>query len=272
MKNNFAEYLEDKLLDKRRLVICQAERELIFSDTDGDFDRSDLNDFLEYVISTNTQVQNINQDWVRNYLKHLELANKERNSFNRRASTFRIFLRFLYRHNLAPTNYSLIVNNQTTFSKTQEEELETNDIKKILEDTKLQTDQRLILLMIGRLGLSGTQIVSLNTFQVDFENKTITLSDNEKIGLTHEIFIILREYLLEVRPQIPNADVCLNLFLNENGRPLGEIDIYKLIKKLSEDLSLVGKLTTRNLKKLSENKNADILSMQREIFSVISPN
>lgn len=233
--------------------------------------KSDLNDLTDYVTKNNSQIQDINQSWVKNYLKHLEETNKERNSYNRRASTFRIFLRFLYKNNLAPTNYSLIVNNLTTFYKTQEDELQTEDIKKIIENTKLKTDQRLILLMIGKLGLTGTQMVSLNTFQIDFENKTINLSDSEKIELPHQIFLVLREYVLEERTKIPGATERLNLFLDENGKPLTELDIYKLIKKLSEDLSLEGKLTTRSLKKSLENKN-DILSMQKEVFSVIAPN
>lgn len=233
--------------------------------------KGDLANLLEYITKTNTQPADINQTWVKSYLKHLEETNKERNSFNRRASTFRIFLRFLYKNKLAPTNYSLIVNNQTTFFKTQEDELQTEDIKKIIDDTKLKIDQRLILLMIGKLGLTATQIASLNTFQVDFENKTINLSDTQKIYLSFEIFNILREYLLEVRANMSGADDHLSLFLNKQGKPVIDLDIYKLIKKLSEELGLQGRLTTRNLKKTAENKN-DILSMQREVFSVIAPN
>lgn len=238
--------------------------------------RSDLNDLMEYVSNTKTQIQDINQNWVKDYLKHLESTNKERNSYNRRASTFRLFLRFLYKNKLAPTNYSLIVNNLTTFFKTQEDELQREDIKKIMEAGALRTtpllkiDERIILLLIGKLGLTGTQIVSLNTFQIDFENKIINLSDTEKIELPREIFTVLREYLLEVRANLPLASENLSLFLDEKGRPVSEVDIYRLIKKLSEDLSLTGKLTTRNLKKSLENKN-DILSMQREVFSVIAP-
>ncbi|MBI2995117.1 MAG: site-specific integrase [Candidatus Melainabacteria bacterium] len=228
--------------------------------------KSDLNEFLEYVVSTNTQLQDINQGWVKSYLKHLEETNKEQNSFNRRASTFRLFLRYLYIHKLIPANYSLIVTNQATFFKTEENELEKNDIKKIIEDTKLRIDQRLILLLIGKLGLSATQIARVNTFQVDFENKVIDLSDTEKIYLPHEIFTLLREYLLEVRANLASSSNCLSLFLNEKGKPISEIDIYGLIKKLSEDLNLQGKLTIRSLKKLSADK-IDTMSMQREIFN-----
>lgn len=232
--------------------------------------KSDLKELLEYSVAANTQPHDINQEWVRNYLRHLESTNKERNSFNRRASTFRIFLRFLYKNKLAPTNYSLIVSNLTTFEKTQNNELETEDIRKIIEDTKLKPEQKLILQLIGKIGLTATQIVSLNTFQVDFENKLISLSDSERIYLPQEVFISLREYLLEVRSNIPEASESLSLFLNESGKPLTEADIYKMIKKISEDLSLQGKFTTRSLKKSAENK-IDILSMQKEVFGVISP-
>jgi len=232
--------------------------------------KSDLNELISYVSSTNSQVQDINQLWVKNYLKHLEEINKERNSYNRRASTFRTFLKFLYKNNLAPTNYSLIVDNLTTFTKTKEDELSFEDLRKIIEDTKLKINERLILLMIGRLGLSATQIAALNTYQVDFENKAINLSDTEKVELPFEIFNILREYLLDVRTKISGSENQLSLFLNEDGRPVAEGDIYKLIKTLSEELSLVGKLTTRNLKKSLENKS-DILTMQQEVFSVIAP-
>lgn len=230
--------------------------------------KSDLNDLLDYVASTNSELANINKEWVRNYLKHLESTNKERNSYNRRASTFRIFLRFLYKSNLAPTNYALIVDNQTTFFKTQEHKLPAEDIKKIIDNTKLKIDERLILQMIGKLGLTGTQITSLNTFQVDFENKAINLSDTELISLPHEVFITLREYLIEVRSTISGSSNHLSLFLNDKGEPVTESDIYKLIKTLSEELSLQGKLTTRSLKNLFENKN-DILSMQKEILDMV---
>ena len=251
-------------------LINQIEEDQNFSSNTKSAYRGDLKDLLDYINSTNTQLTDINQTWVKNYLKHLEETNKERNSFNRRASTFRTFLKFLYKHNLAPTNYSLIVDNQAAMFKTQDDELERNDMKKIIEETSLKMDQRLILLMIGRLGLSATQIASINTHQIDFENKTINLSDTEKIELPFEIFIVLREYLLNTRVDLNGANEHLNLFLNETGEPLTEVDIYKLIKKLSIDLSLGGKLTTRSLKKLSEDK-IDVLSMQREILNVISP-
>ena len=249
--------------------ISQIEEDQKLSSNTKSAYKSDLTELINYVISKNTQLSDIDQTWVRDYLKHLEETNQERNSYNRRASTFRLFLRFLYKNKMAPTNYSLIVTNQTTFFKT-EEDAKPSEMKKIIEDTKLTTPQRLILLMLGRLGLNGTQITSLKTFQVDFENKSLTLSDTEKIELPFEVFSLLREYLLDVREAIPGAGEQLNLFLNENGRPMTDSDIYKLIKHLRESLGLEGKFTTRSLKKLSENK-IDVLSMQREIFNMITP-
>ncbi len=249
--------------------INQIEEDQKLSSNTKSAYKSDLKELIDYVVSKNSQLSDLDQTWIRDYLKNLEETNKERNSFNRRASTFRIFLRFLYKNKLAPTNYSLIVTNQTTFFKTKED-TELSKMKKIIEDTKLAPHQRLILLMLGRLGLNGTQISSLRTFQVDFENKLITLSDTEKIELPFEIFSLLREYLLDIRQTLPGAEEHLNLFLNEKGRPMTEADIYKLIKSLRESLGLEGKLTTRNLKKLSENK-IDVLSMQREVFNMTSP-
>ena len=232
--------------------------------------KSDLNDLIEYIESTSSKLQDINHIWVKSYLKHLSEINNERNSFNRRASTFRLFLRFLYKNKLAPTNYSLIVNNMTSFIKNKEDELEVEEIKKIISDTKLKDDQRLILLLIGKVGLTATQIAAIKTFQVDFENKTINLSDTEKVYLPHEIFTPLREYLLNVRSIAKAEDDNLSLFLNENGKEIEELDIYKLIKQLSIDLKLEGRLTTRSLKNSMENKN-DILQIQRDIFNIVSP-
>ena len=249
--------------------INQIEQDQNFSLNTKNAYKSDLRDLQEYALSTNSKLTDINQGWIKNYLRYLEENNKERNSYNRRASTFRSFLKFLYRNNLLPTNYSLIVNNLSPFSKSQED-FPLQDIKKIIEDTKLKTQQRLILLLIGRLGLNATQITALNTHQVDFESKSITISDTEKIELPYDIFKTLREYLMEVRNNTQGAENQLSLFLNENGSPLTEADIYRLIKKLSEELNLAGKLTTRNLKKSFENK-ADIFTMQKEIFSVTAP-
>ena len=249
--------------------INQIEEDQKLSSNTKSAYKSDLKELLDYASSKNAELSDLDQGWVRDYLKNLEETNKERNSYNRRASTFRLFLRFLYKNKMAPTNYSLIVTNQATFFKTKED-AEPSEMKKIIEDSKLTAPQRLILLMLGRLGLNGTQISSLRTFQVDFENKLITLSDTEKIELPSEVFLLLREYLLDIREMIPQANEHLNLFLNENGKPMNETDIYKLIKSLRENLGLEGKLTTRSLKKLSENK-IDVLSMQREVLNMISP-
>jgi len=233
--------------------------------------KSDLNDLLEYVANTNSQIQDINHLWVKDFLKYLESVNQERNSYNRRASTFRIFLRFLYRNRLAPTNYSLIVDNLSPFERTLENSPEIEEIKKIIEDTRLKTEQRLILLMIGRLGLTATQIALLNTHQVDFEKRSIQLSDIESILLPNDIFTVLREYLIEIRSNLPGANEHLSIFLSEKGEPLAETDIYKLVKNLSQELNFENKITTRDLKKLSNHENkADIMSMQREIFNIIS--
>src|SRR3989338_6192148 len=160
--------------------------------------KSDLNDLINYILKTKSLINDIDHNWVKNYLKNLEETNKERNSYNRRASTFRSFLKFLYRNKMAPTNYSLIVDNQTSLYKSKEDELQSEDIKKIIDDTKLKADQRLILLMIGRLNLTGTQIVSLNTFQVDFENKLINISDTEKIELPSHIFFLYPHFAVHL--------------------------------------------------------------------------
>lgn len=251
--------------------INQIEQDQKLSTNTKNAYKSDLNDLIEYVINTNSQIQDISHLWVKDFLKYLESVNSERNSYNRRASTFRIFLRFLYKNKLAPTNYSLIVDNLSLFERTLENSPEVTEIKKIVEDTRLKIDHRLILLLIGKLGITATQIVSLNTHQVDFEKRIIQLSDTESISLPNDIFIILRDYLIEIRSTLPGADEHLSIFLNEKGTPLSETDIYKLIKNLSQELNFEGKITTRDLKKLSAHENKiDILSMQREIFNVIS--
>src|SRR3989338_7344422 len=100
--------------------------------------KSDLNDLINYILKTKSLINDIDHNWVKNYLKNLEETNKERNSYNRRASTFRSFLKFLYRNKMAPTNYSLIVDNQSIFFKTQEEEPPLEEIKNIINDNKLK--------------------------------------------------------------------------------------------------------------------------------------
>lgn len=251
-------------------LINQIEQDQSYSFNTRLSYKSDLNELLEYVVSTNTKLTDINQSWVKSYLRHLAETNEERNSFNRRASTFRLFLKFLYKSKLAPTNYSLIVNNQPTFFKSQEV-LKNEDLRKIIQETQMKITDKLILLLIGKLGLTATQIALLNTYQIDFDKKAIIVSDLEKIMLPQDVFAILREYLLEVRENLQGSKEHLSLFLNEKGESLREDNIYRLIKKLRENVNLEVKLTTRSLKKSLEVKN-DVLSMQQEILSVITPN
>lgn len=233
--------------------------------------KSDLNELLDYSLNKKSKVQDINQAWVKEYLKHLEDTNREKNSYNRRASTFRTFLKHLYLNKLAPTNYALIVNNATTFNTKKDHELKNQNINEIIENAELTKEQKIILYLICETGLSATQIVTLNTYQVDFENKSINISDREKVILSEKLFNELRDYLLNVRCNLIGADKILSLFLDELGLAYTEDDIYKLVKKLSTDLNLEGKFTTRNLKNTLSSKK-DFLSMQEEVLSVISSN
>jgi len=250
-------------------LIKQVEENQRLSNNTKQAYKGDLLELLEYIQETNTVISDINQTWTKSYLKHLEKTNKERNSYNRRASTFRTFLKFLYKNKLAPTNYSLIVNNLTTFTRSSADNLEPEDIQKIIGSTKLNKKDKLILLFIGKLGLTATQIAEIKTFQVDFEKKVISLSDNEKIYLPNEIFNELRDYMVNQRANEVDNNT-LSLFLNESNEPVTELDIYKLIRNLSADLKLDKKLTARNLKRSFDNR-IDVLSMQREIFQVTTP-
>ncbi len=256
------------MLEVIEQFINQIEEDQNFSTNTKFAYRGDLRDLSNYIARTNAQLKDINHLWVKEYLKYLEETNKERNSFNRRASTLRMFLKYLYKNRLAPTNYSLIVDNQTALIKTQEYTLEDEEMKKIFDIPNLKIDQKLIILLISKLGLSATQLESLNIHQIDFENKTINISDTEKIKLSEEVFFVLREYVLNIRTQFIESNEYLNLLLNASGKPITEADVYKLIKNLSSELGLEGKLTTRTLKKLAV-KKIDLFSMQKEVLSII---
>ncbi len=249
-------------------LISQIEQDQKLSFSTRNAYKGDLLDLLDYMFDTNTEISQIDHNWVKKYIKYLEETNLERNSFNRRASTFRLFLKFLYRNKMAPTNFSLIVNNKSAHYSSPEDLSDVSSIESIISETRLCLEERLILLFIGRIGLTATQIANLKTFQVDFENKLINVSDTEKIYLPNDTFNLLREYLVEKRQDSEN----LSLFIDEKGNPITELDIYRLVKSLNKNVLPENnfKLTTRNLKKLSREK-IDFLSMQKDVLSVISP-
>lgn len=232
--------------------------------------KSDLNELLEYVKRLDCSIRDINRDWIKSYLTYLEELHKERNSFNRKASTFRLFLKYLYLNKLTPSNFSLIVYTLGNIEKLNEDSLSQEEIIQIIENANLPLDHKLILVLLNKSGLDATEIVSLNSHQIDFENKCILLSDSEKVFLDFETFNLLRDYLINVRPKKEGADKFLKIFLNTAGRPLGETDIYTIVKDLSTSLNLEGKLTTRTIKK-SRNQKRDILSIQKDFLKAISP-
>lgn len=251
--------------------INQIEQDQKFSENTKSAYRSDLNELIEYITQNNSLIKDIDLNWVKNYFKHLEDTNVEKNSLNRRASTFRLFLKFLYLNKLAPTNYSLIINNSSTHKKflSDSDEQILLEIKNLIEGDKLPIEQKLILLMIGRLGISGTDLILIQTHQVDFENRQIKFSESDYISIEDNLFKILRDYLLNHRNIYPDSGKHLCLFFNDEGNPLTENDVYKLIKKISIENGFEGKLTTRNLKKIYDYKK-DILSIQKEVLGVIS--
>ena len=184
----------------------------------------------------NTDLININEVIVREYLEYLYSKGLNRNTISRKLSAIRSFYNYLLQNNIVKTNYFKEISNPKK-NKTLPKYAKDNDLEKMFNsfDITKPLEQRnsLILEMLYATGIRVSELTNIKLNNIDKYNNSIKIlgkGSKERIvfyGSFCEDRLNL--YLSEGRKLILKNKKCDYLLINKSGNKLSERYIRKMI-------------------------------------------
>ena len=184
----------------------------------------------------NTDLININEVIVREYLEYLYSKGLNRNTISRKLSAIRSFYNYLLQNNIVKTNYFKEISNPKK-NKALPKYAKDNDLEKMFNsfDITKPLEQRnsLILEMLYATGIRVSELTNIKLNNIDKYNNSIKIlgkGSKERIvfyGSFCEDRLNL--YLNEGRKLILKNKQCDYLLINKSGNKLSERYIRKMI-------------------------------------------
>jgi len=132
---------------------------------------------------------------------------------------------------------------------------------------------RAMLELLYATGLRATELMNLNTSDVDLEKCKVSCRANSSkmrvIGIDEYIARILREYMKESRLKLTNNQSEPALFLNMRGERLTRQGFWQIIQGYADKVGLGNKVTPRSLRHsfaIHRLKNGEDLHTMQELL------
>ena len=184
----------------------------------------------------NTDLININEVIVREYLEYLYSKGLNRNTISRKLSAIRSFYNYLLQNNIVKTNYFKEISNPKK-NKALPKYAKDDDLEKMFNsfDITKSLEQRnsLILEMLYATGIRVSELTNIKLNDIDKYNNSIKIlgkGSKERIvfyGSFCEDRLNL--YLSEGRKLILKNKKCDYLLINKSGNKLSERYVRKII-------------------------------------------
>jgi integrase/recombinase XerD len=180
------------------------------------------------------------QDWAQLEPFHLLEFDRflstvpSKRSAQRKASSFRSFLKFLVR-NGTRLNIDLPSTGGFKSGKRLPKALDHVVVGEMLaaeQDKKLSPRNRAILELLYGAGLRVSELVSLETHQIDFENSSLRVigkrNKTRLVPIPRETLEVIRDYMRVHRPILAKKPIA-NVFLSERGAKLSRQAVYSVV-------------------------------------------
>ena len=233
--NDFCTYL---LIDKN------------YSKNTIDSYRNDLVMFDKFV---NKNINNINDNDIKEYLKYLKDNKHNERSIARNTSTLRSFYKFLIISKYVKNNP---MDNITSIklSKKLPDVLTIDEINRIL-DIKITDNysirNKAMLELIYASGLRVSELVNLKTYDVDTTDnivRTMGKGSKERIIPIGEYATNALNSYLSIRDTFIKREINDYLFLNNHGKKMTRQGFFKIIKKLARDNNIKKDISPHTLR------------------------
>ena len=219
--------------------------------------RQDLDKMIEYFhLHHLFDYEKINDVNINSYILHLELERMSSSTIHRKTAVIKGYFDYLFRtHRIKECVTEKI---QKPVLKRREIESATQEeVEKIFlaveGDSMKHKRDRLILLLICRVGIQITELIELKIANVNLEIGFILCGSNHKVktyALSHEMLDIMKEYIEIIRPQLVESEEEQFLFVNLRGEGISRQGIWKIVKHYG-DKAGIEDITPSKLGKVS---------------------
>ena len=220
-----------------------------------------------------TDLINIDEVIVSEYLEFLYSRGLNRNSISRKLSAIRSFYNYLFRENIVKVNYFKNVSNPKR-ARVLPKYAKNKDLEAIFNsfdmDDKFEQRNRLILEMLYSTGVRVGELVNIKLNDIDKYNNSIKIlgkGSKERIVYYGEYAKNIMElYLSDSREKILKNKKSDYLFLNKNGSKISERYIRKMINDVVEKCSIDYHISPHTLRHTFAtdmlNNGADLMSVK----------
>lgn len=194
--------------------------------------KKDIEDFYDF----NTDLLNIDEVTVREYLQYLYSNNLKRRTISRKLSSLRSFYNYLQKEEIIGINYFKDISNPKK-DNSLPHDAKSSDIDKIFSifDKNKCFDERNLLMLetLYTTGIRVGELVNIKINDIDFYNCSIKIlgkgSKERIVFFSNDILNSINHYMRNGRLNILKKRQSNYLFINKNGEKLSTRFIRKII-------------------------------------------
>ena len=216
----------------------------------------DLIGFLKYCKSNKiTQLRQIRPELIQSYLRTLAQSNKDESSVKRALVAIRMFLRYARLTGLVKDDFTAILEGPKLWQKlpaicSKQQVFNLIDAPQPSEPFYLR--DRAMLELLYATGIRASELAGLKTSSVNLDIgylRCVGKGNRERvIPVGKAAIAAITEYLMNLRPKLAKAKSEDFLLLSRTGRPLGRIEIWRLVKKYAIRAGMPRNLTVHTLR------------------------
>ena len=216
----------------------------------------DLNGFLEYCKSERiSRLNRIKPVLIQNYMRNLARENKDESSIKRCLVAVRMFLRFARLTGLIEDDFTAVLEGPKLWQKLPavcSKPQVVNLLNAPSPDEPFYLRDRAMLELLYATGMRASEVAGLKQSDLNLDIgylRCLGKGDRERIIPVGKAAIAATlDYLTELRPKLGRPFSGEALLLSRTGRPMGRIEIWRLVKKYAIRAGFPRNLTAHTLR------------------------
>tara|TARA_B110000438_G_scaffold158298_1_gene151551 strand:+ start:325 stop:1233 length:909 start_codon:yes stop_codon:yes gene_type:complete len=208
---------------------------------------NDLSQFSEWLHEKKCTLLDINEIKIENYIINLGKRGYQESTISRKTASLKAFFKFLLKESLFDRNLMRSISRNNN-KKLLPQSLNQSEIIKIfnfLEKSKYRNSKRdrVIFEILYGCGLRVSELVSLNIYDINFENLTIKClgkgGKQRQLPINDNCLWSINDYIQNERNVIKNHSIKNDaLLLNYNKQRITRQSIWNSVKKISYKLDI----------------------------------
>ena len=216
--------------------------------------RRDIIQYKKYIETNKLNYLKVKNEDIKTYIKYLHDANKKASTISRNMASLRLFYQYELKNNKIKNDPTegiqapKVAKRVPSILTSQEVSLLLDQPKNV--DLKGIRDKAMLEFAYAT-GMRVTEIISLNTEDVNYETGYVTCKNGNRqrnIPLGKMALKALKQYVEEARPIMSKTENEKSLFVNINGRRLTRQGFWKIIKYYKEQAHITKDITPHVLR------------------------